>query len=342
MADSQLQGRRILIVGAGAVGQVYGAHMHEGGADVSVYVKPKYVEAASAGFPLHRIGLLGGVAHRRWEGFAVYSEIDALREQAWDQVWLTVSSDALQGEWLAELAAATGTATLVSQHSVPEDGARVAAAAGADERIVRGPIPLISYGTSLHAEDTWGEGIRYLLPPGSQGFSGASDERVQAVVGALRAGGMSAKSVGDAGADYELGGALFLPFMASLELCDWSFRAARSSAEVRLGIEAGRECVARAAASHGRTAPLWSRLWSPSIVSLLLAIAPGIMPVPIEAFFRYHFTKVGLQTELMLEEHTRAGAAEGRPMAAAKDLLGRLRQRRAGDAGRADPLSATV
>jgi ketopantoate reductase len=34
---------RALVVGAGAVGQVYGHHLARGGADVAFYVRPKCV-----------------------------------------------------------------------------------------------------------------------------------------------------------------------------------------------------------------------------------------------------------------------------------------------------------
>ena len=45
--------QRVLIVGAGAVGQVYGWYLSRGGAEVSFYVKEKYLEDARAGFALY-------------------------------------------------------------------------------------------------------------------------------------------------------------------------------------------------------------------------------------------------------------------------------------------------
>src|SRR5690554_7703480 len=45
---------RILMVGAGAVGQTYGYHLSRGGADVTFFVKEKYRAEAEAGFLMHQ------------------------------------------------------------------------------------------------------------------------------------------------------------------------------------------------------------------------------------------------------------------------------------------------
>ena len=51
--------RKVLIVGAGAVGQVYARHAQLGGAEVTFFVRDKYREEVSRGFdmyPLNRRG----------------------------------------------------------------------------------------------------------------------------------------------------------------------------------------------------------------------------------------------------------------------------------------------
>ena len=47
---------RVLVVGAGAVGQVFALHLARGGADVAFLVKPKYAEECGRGFTLYRLG----------------------------------------------------------------------------------------------------------------------------------------------------------------------------------------------------------------------------------------------------------------------------------------------
>ena len=45
---------RVLVVGAGAVGQVYGRHARQGGADVTFFVREKYRDTVSRGFDIYK------------------------------------------------------------------------------------------------------------------------------------------------------------------------------------------------------------------------------------------------------------------------------------------------
>ena len=51
----------VLIVGAGAVGQVYGYHLAKGGADVSFYIREQYAAELDRGFELYQLSLFGKV-----------------------------------------------------------------------------------------------------------------------------------------------------------------------------------------------------------------------------------------------------------------------------------------
>ncbi|HIA02218.1 MAG TPA: hypothetical protein EYN66_09955, partial [Myxococcales bacterium] len=46
---------KVLIIGAGAVGQIYGYFLQRAGAEVSFFVKDKYAEECRQGFPLHHL-----------------------------------------------------------------------------------------------------------------------------------------------------------------------------------------------------------------------------------------------------------------------------------------------
>jgi ketopantoate reductase len=56
---------KVLIVGGGALGQVYGQTLARGGAPVSYLVKPGQEVAARSGFTVHRLRRLGGPATER-------------------------------------------------------------------------------------------------------------------------------------------------------------------------------------------------------------------------------------------------------------------------------------
>ena len=80
---------RVLIVGAGAVGQVFGRHLQKGGAETVFLVRPKYVQHTAAGTVLHRLGWLRSVEDQAWTPDAVVGDPSEL-EGAFDQVWWTI------------------------------------------------------------------------------------------------------------------------------------------------------------------------------------------------------------------------------------------------------------
>src|SRR5262249_32829564 len=135
---------RVLVVGAGAVGQAYGLHLQRGGAEVVFFVRDKYRAAAERGFDLYRLRGGGRPARVRLDGCAVVSRADEVAARRFDQVYLTVSSPALHGPWLAELIAAAGDATIVSLQPGADDRAVLLAAGVPAERLVAGMITLIS------------------------------------------------------------------------------------------------------------------------------------------------------------------------------------------------------
>ena len=102
--------RRVLIVGAGSVGQAYGFHLQRAGCAVSYLVRERYKEAASLGFKVH---CLNGRLKGR-HTFVPDGVCTALtKDHNYTQIWLAVSSTALQGEWLKALLDKRGDAAVV-------------------------------------------------------------------------------------------------------------------------------------------------------------------------------------------------------------------------------------
>ncbi len=155
---------RVLIVGAGAVGQVFAHHLARGGAEIMLLVKPKHADLARRGFAVHR-RRRGGVDSARVRADVLTSTAEAARTR-WDAVLLCVPSTALaDARWLRELAAATGDATVVSFGPGLDDATRVIAACGA-ERTVAGAIGLMAWASPLAgARDDTPPGTAYWLPP---------------------------------------------------------------------------------------------------------------------------------------------------------------------------------
>lgn len=294
---------RILIVGAGAVGQVYGRHLALGGAEVAFFVREKYAAAARAGFDLYPLDRADArAAPVRLEGFAVLTSAAEVASGRFDAVLLCVSSTAIrEGSWLAEIAAASGEATVAMLQPGIEDRAVVAAAVPGP-RLVRGMIGMVSYLAPLPGERVPRPGVAYWLPPLSETPLAGPDDRVRPLVDALRRGGLRARAKSDVDASLAFGGAILDTHVAALECAGWSFRGlARDPELVPLAGRAAREMLAVAARRLGVRAPLLPRLLlRPLAVRLLLRLAPRLAPLDLETYFRVHFSKVGDQTRLAL------------------------------------------
>ena len=57
---------------------------------------------------------------------------------------------------------------------------------------------------------------------------------------------------------------------------------------------------------------------------LVLAASPAVFPFPIEAYLKFHFTKVGDQTRLNIAAYIEEGKRRGLPTAALEDLTSRV------------------
>ncbi|HTR56442.1 MAG TPA: 2-dehydropantoate 2-reductase N-terminal domain-containing protein [Kofleriaceae bacterium] len=309
---------KALIVGAGAVGQVFGYHLARGGAEVTFFVRPKYVDECKRGFTLYPLADKDAV---RFEGFGV---VTTAAGGGWDQVYLTVSSPALRaGEWIAELARQTGDATIVKLQPGLDDREFLIARM-ARERIVDGTINFLSYHAPLPGEVRFAEpGMAYWLFPGKGPFSGDDPARVAAVVEALEAGGLPAKAVPDATTLSRFGAAILCTFVAALEAADWSFAAMRAQRTVDLGARAAAEALRVVGGERG--APLAPRLVAhPLVFRTILRVAPHVMPVDLEAYLRAHFTKIADQTHETLGEYVARGKAAGMAVPALAELAGRV------------------
>jgi ketopantoate reductase len=306
---------RVLVVGAGAVGQVYGHHLARGGAKVTFLVKPAHAAEVSAGltlYPLNR-SRRRRADPVRFDDFRIVADVDAAASERWDQVYLTVSSTALRaGDWFALLAAGLGPATLVLLQPGPDDRAFVEAQVPA-EQIVQGVITVISYLAPLPGETRFPRpGVAYWFGPLAK--SPLSGPRAPVVVAALRAGGLPARRAGDLSRSSAFPTALFMPLLKVLEQAGWSFQRVREPARLALAARAGDEAVRVMARRQGTRAPLLLRLINhPLAVRLVLAVAPRIMPFDLEAYLKVHFTKVGDQTRDFLRTYLALGRGAGLP-----------------------------
>ncbi len=313
---------RVLLVGAGAVGLVYGRHLQRGGADVSFFVRPKYAEEVRAGFAMYNLNHSRDPV--RFEGFKVLTDTDAVAGQQWDQVWLCISSTALAGDWLAPFLAATGSATIISLQPGLFDQDLIAGLVG-PERLVTGLISFSSWHAPLPGSVRPEHGFAYWHPPFAQSrFDGAG---AAAVVAALKAGSCPA-AVGGAAPPRTRGTPGLMPNGAAMERGGRTIAGLRGPEQLDLAARSIREAGAITCRKAGISSGPVKIVARPMVIAGLSRLAPRIAPFDIETFFRVHFTKVGDQTLSNLSDWITEGQRTGLPTEALVALRAALIQAR--------------
>ena len=310
----------VLVVGAGAVGQVYGYHLARGGADVSFYIKEQYAAELSGGFDLYQHSLFGRLLkgrtrHHHFSQFSYISDTASLGQESFDYILNTVSSTALRSGWWEAFKNASGNAQIVSLQPALDD-AELILKTLPRERFIKGLIQFFSYQSPLPGSNE-PKGIHYLLPPVAGLFeneSGSASDLIQA----LNQGGCKARHQRNLNFYSSSLSSISIPLTAALELSEWGIARLIEGDNLQLGLAASREANhAIALALDGKQ--ISPRLLKEWLVRLFLRIVPFVSPFDVEAYLKFHFSKVGDQTRLMLEqfivhakEHEIAHAANSR------------------------------
>lgn len=316
-------GVTILVVGAGAVGQVLGRHLQLGGAEVTFFVRENYRAETARGFDMFPLNhWRRGSAPIRFEGFGVVSTAREVAALPVAQVFLTVPSTGLRGEWLANLVHAIGDATVVSLQPGPDDRATILASGVASSRLVTGLIGFLSYAAPLPAETGFPRaGTAYWFPPlGRSPFSGP-DTPTAAALAALTRGRVPARRHRDVPGASAFSMAIMMAYLLALESAGWSLRTFVTSRHLAAGVRAAREASAIVAGA-GTRPPLGARvaMW-PAVIRLALWVGGRALPFPLEAYLARHFAKVGAQTRLIVASVIASGKARALPVAALEELL---------------------
>jgi len=311
---------KVLLIGAGAVGLTFGHHLARGGAEVTFFVREKYAAAARAGFDLHRLGLGRRPRHERLDGVGVVTTPEEAGATAWDQVWLCVSSTALAGEWLDDLLGAMPPCTLVALQPGLDDRARLTSL-WAEDRLVQGVIMFIAYQSPLPGlEAPLAPGVAFWLPPGSPCPFAGPEPRVREVVQTLKAGGLPAKHDATGPAHAASLSAIMMPNLVALEAESWSLSRFWGSPKRKLAARAAEEALAIVGRETGRSAGAVLRWATSRMLGPGLRIGRRIMPLPLEAYLAYHFTKVSDQTHAMIAVYIQRGEALQLPVASLVEL----------------------
>jgi len=308
-----------LVVGAGAVGQVYGVAASGGGAKVYYFVREKYAEECRRGFvlyPLNRSQPRKQSIHHGIGNDEILTTLDAVAAIKWDAVILCVASTALRGPFLADLAKVVGVATIVSLQPGREDRHFVLAVFPED-RVVAGMITVVSYQAPLPGETVPEPGVAYWFPPmGAAPFSGPA-ERTQAIVAVLKKGGLPCKVGPDVPSSVMFPSIVLMTMLTALEAAGWSFRELGRSVNLLKIHAAASEAFHIMGTGSKKRTPFMMRLAiRPFVLRLILTVARWVMPLDLEAYMKFHFTKVNGQTRLHMKSFIDHGVTLNCPTAA--------------------------
>ncbi len=316
---------RILLVGAGAVGQYYGLCLQRGGAEVSFLVRPKYKAEVQEGLTLYRIA---GKRRRTPETFvpgAVYGRFAELEQERFDQVWLCVSTPAAQAgvqdpsSDLGRLVRNLHGATLVVLQSGPHV-TRLIEEVVPPRQVCDGGIALVAYQAPLVPDEVPAPGVAYWAPTPSP-FEGRDADTI---VRLLKAGGCPAKEQTDTRATMAFGSAMLMPTMVALEGAGWKVAGLRRGEWAARAAGASAEARAIVAEHRGVTPPGAFEMYSSWLLKAATLVAGRVMPFDLDVYLKYHFSKVRDQTRLLIDQYISDGEAVSLPTEQLRNLRERV------------------
>ena len=281
----------ILIVGAGAVGKVYGRHLALGGAKVSFYVKDKYAEAVKRGLTFY---VLNDKKTRHtpliWKDYGVFTTPNSASKEKWDYVILAMSSTALRSGWIDEFLPAIKDASVLTLQPGMFDFEYLSARMP-KTRLIDGTINVVSYEAPLPKEIVPVPGTAYWFPPGSHAAFSGEPSRTTPLIETFTKGNFAAKSSTDARKQNVAAGPSLTLLTRALELSDWSFEKLKNGNWLKIACEAMPEAVAVQAKKTGSPMPK-TFLLKPWFFKLILNLTKFVIPFDFETYMKVHFTKV--------------------------------------------------
>lgn len=320
---------KVLIVGCGAVGQVFGLSLQKAGAELGFYARPASADRLRqaldrGGLPLFQTSYLrrrNPIAHRL-ENYQVVT--DAAESQSFkpDQIWFTTPSPVYYSEWFREFLLQVPSQRVVC--FAPEGGRSEFIPEGVDaERLVFGGITFISWQGDLEGGGGRPEGVNFWLPPMLSLPLAGTGAACREVKQLLKIAGLrSAAQKPGFGSSLASVTAGMLAFVAGLELAGWSFGAFRKSPWLERAACASREGVLSQLPRAGIfTRALLRALCSSTGFWLITLLLPALFPFDLDKYLRFHYRKTRDQTLTVLDVFAKDGQRRGLPVEYIRLLL---------------------
>jgi hypothetical protein len=321
---------KVLIVGCGAVGQVYGLFLQKAGVELGLYDKPAVVEKLKqakerGGLPLFQVaGRRRDPIARRLADFRVIADEEQARQFAPDQIWFTIPSPAYRTDWFRAFLRRVPSRRAVC--FAPEGGRPELIPPGGGERMVFGGTAFMAWQGGPEAGGGTAGGINFWRTPLGIPLAGTKE--------ACRDAGRILKQAGFGftvdGPDSRTQGsitAVMTAFTAGLELAGWSLREFRRSPWLGRSAAACREAVLGQMPKAGAfTRAIIGAAVLSAAFRLVAWILPRLTPFDLERYLRFHYTKTREQTRTLLEMFAADAEKTGGPAENIRAVLRELRR----------------
>jgi hypothetical protein len=318
---------KVLMVGCGAVGQVFGLSLQKAGVELGFYARPGSADRLNqalerGGMPLFQISHLhrrDPIVHRL-ANYQVVTDVAGSRRFKPDQIWFTIPSPVYYSEWFRAFLQEVASERLVC--FAPEGRrSEFFPANGGEDRLVFGGITLIAWQGELEGGGGQPEGVNFWLPPLAIPLVGTT-EACREVEHLLKKAGLRA-TIGEQDSHTQAAvTAVMTASVAGLELSGWSLRAFRKSLWLKRAAGGAEQAALSQLYGAGLcTRVLLRMLCSPAGLFLSTFFLPLLVPFDLERYLEFHYLKTRDQTLTLLDVFAKDGTARGLPVESIQVLL---------------------
>jgi len=319
---------KVLIVGCGAVGQVFGLYLQNSGVELGCYEKPATAEMLNhalehGGLPLFQIRSRGQAprAHHL-EIYKVLTDISECRRFEPDLIWFTVPSTAYYSDWFRQFLLEVPSERVAC--FAPEGARPEFFLAGFKDRVVFGGITFMAWQGDLDGGGGEPNAVNFWIPP--IGIPLVGDKTACRDIGELLKNAGFRVTVGKADSPQQASvTAVMTAFVTGYELSGWSLRLFQKGPWLKRAARASRQAVFSQIGQPGIfTKFLLGMLCSSTTFFLIALLLPLLFPFDIEKYLKFHYHKTREQTITLLNVFIKDGEKKNLPVQYIQMLLDQL------------------
>jgi len=319
---------KVLIVGCGAVGQVFGLHLQNAGVEVGFFARSDSAKdliqaRKDGGLKVYAISSKRKVEHviHRLSNYQVVTDLFGSQQFNPDQVWFTTPSTVFYSDWFKEFTSGVPAKSVVC--FAPE-GKREAFIPDSkqERRLVFGAVTFIAWQKGMEDDAPCSSGVNFWLPPFSAIPLVGEADACSEVADLLKEGGLKAVVRREGFLRLQAAvTALMTAFVVGYELAGWSMRVYRRSPWLKLAAEGAREAVNSQLSDAGILGSvLFGFITNRAAFYLSTLLLPSLVPFDLEKYLKFHYRKTREQTLNLLEVFIEDGQRHHLPVGKIKNL----------------------